>query len=118
VFLTAMTPSYYASRRRLLDREGLIHPMIATERSKDGVIAELIADRAGPVVFVDDLPPNLHGVRRSVPQAHLVHLMADKSFRPYLPELPAGAHTAGDWYEAEPLLRGLLSGARASLQVS
>lgn len=114
VFLTAMTPSYYPQRRQLLDRGGLRYPMIATERSKGGVLAELVANRSGPVVFVDDLPPNLHGVRRSVPQAHLVQLMADQSFRSYLPELPVGAHSAVDWRDAEPLLRGLLVGTPGS----
>ena len=115
VFLTAMTPSYYSERRRLLDRERLAYPMIATERSKGGVLAELVAGRSGPVVFVDDLPPNLHGVRRSVPEAILVHLMANADFRPHLPPLPAGAHAAASWQEAEPLLHGLLRPEAAGL---
>ena len=67
VFLTAMTPSYYDRRRALLDREGLLWPMIATERSKGAVVAELTERWQGPVVFVDDLPPNLESVRRSAP---------------------------------------------------
>ncbi|KQT86421.1 hypothetical protein ASG48_07045 [Aurantimonas sp. Leaf443] len=109
VFLTAMTPSYHARRRTLLDGLGLTHPMIATERSKGGVVAELAALWGGPVVFVDDLPPNLEAVRRSVPEVHLVHLMANTVFRPHLPPLPPGALAAADWDEAEALIRERLA---------
>lgn len=110
VFLTAMTPSYHDRRRRLLDREGLAYPMIATERSKGAVIGELAERWSGPIVFVDDLPQNLAGVRRSHPAAHLVNLMADEGFRPHLPSMPRGTHSATDWAMAEPLLACLLSG--------
>lgn len=108
VFLTAMTPAYYDHRRRLLDRSGLSYPMIATERSKGGVVAELSEGRAGPVVFVDDLPPNLHGVRKSAGHVELVHLMANDIFRAHLPPLPTGAHSATDWVDGERLLTRLL----------
>lgn len=114
VFLTAMTPTYHDHRRRLLDREGLLFPMIATERSKGAVVAELAARWPGPIVFVDDLPQNLEGVRRSCEGAALVHLMAHDGLRPHLPPLPRGAHSARDWHEAEPLLAGLLRGSSPS----
>lgn len=109
LFLTAMTPTYHGHRRRLLDRAGLIDPMIATERSKGAVIAELAERWRQAIVFVDDLPQNLAGVRRSHPSAHLVHLMADDALRPHLPPLPTGAHSARDWAEAEPVLARLLA---------
>lgn len=109
VFLTAMTPTFHDRRRRLLDREGLPYPMIATERSKGSVVAELAERWAGPIVFVDDLPQNLEGVRRSCERADLVHLMADEGLRPHLPPLPRGALSARDWIEAEPLLLRLLT---------
>ena len=108
VFLTAMTPSHYAARRRLLDANGLHDPMIATERSKGGLIAEMRARWSGPIVFVDDLPPNLEGVRRSVPDAHLVHLMANHEFRAHLPPMPAGTLRADGWTDASGLIEGLL----------
>ena len=104
VFLTAMTPSFYPQRRRLLDAASLGFPMIATERSKGAVVAELAERWSGPIVFADDLPPNLASVGRSLPRARLVHLMANDIFRRYLPPLPAGAGEASDWVEAEPLM--------------
>ena len=110
VFLTAMTPAYYLQRRRLLDKAGLAYPMIATERSKGAVVAELSAIWPGSIVFLDDLPPNLVSVGRSLPRARLVHLMANEVFRPHLPPLPAGALSARDWKEAESIIEGLLRG--------
>ena len=109
VFLTAMTPAFHTHRRLLLDREGLTYPMIATERSKGALIAELAARWTGTVVFVDDLPQNLEGVRRSFPAAHLLHLMANDGLRPHLPPLPAGALSARNWGEAELILAALFA---------
>jgi hypothetical protein len=110
VFLTAMTPAYYPQRRRLLDAAGLGFPMIATERSKGAVVAELGERWSGPLVFADDLPPNLVSVGRSLPRARLVHLMANEVFRQHLPPLPAGAEEARNWAEAEPIMARLLGG--------
>lgn len=115
VFLTAMTPSFHPVRRRLLDAAGLDAPMIATERSKGGVVAELAARWPGAIVFVDDLPPNLVTVGRSVPRAFLVHLMASETFREHLPPLPDGAASARDWPHATSLiLQRIESGAPLS----
>ncbi|WP_294645576.1 hypothetical protein [uncultured Aureimonas sp.] len=111
VFLTAMTPTFYDQRRDLLDAADLRWPMIATERSKGGVVAELAQRWRGPIAFVDDLPPNLEGVRRSVPGVHLVHLMANPDFRPHLPAMPTGTIRAGNWAEAEAALRRIATGA-------
>lgn len=110
VFLTAMTPAFYDQRRRLLDSAGLPYPMIATERSKGGVVAELAERWKGPIAFADDLPPNLEGVRRSVPHVRLVHLMANPDFRPHLPPMPAGTIEAGDWAEAEAVFSKIAAG--------
>ena len=108
IFLTAMTPHYYDKRRALLDREGLTYPMIATERSKGAVVAELAGRWNGPIIFVDDLPPNLASVRKSAPTTHLIHLMANEAFRPHVPALPTGAHAAADWPHAETIIAGIL----------
>lgn len=111
VFLTAMTPSFYPVRRRLLDAAGLDAPMIATERSKGGVVAELADIWPGPIVFVDDLPPNLVTVGRSVPNVFLVHLMASETFRAHLPPLPAGAVSARHWPHATELILWRITGS-------
>lgn len=111
VFLTAMTPSFYDQRRALLDQAGMPWPMIATERSKGGVVAELAERWVGPVAFVDDLPPNLEGVRRSVPNVRLVHLMANADFRPHLPPMPHGTIRTESWREGEAALQAIIEGS-------
>ncbi|EAU40403.1 hypothetical protein FP2506_04215 [Fulvimarina pelagi HTCC2506] len=108
VFLTAMEPRFYDERRRTLDEAGLTHPMIATERSKGGVVAELSERWQGPVVFVDDLAPNLQTVQRSVPRARLVQIMAHPGFRPHLPPLPKGVYSANDWWDAAGHIEAIL----------
>ena len=110
VFLTAMTPHYYAQRRTLLDQHGLTDPMIATERSKGGLLAEMRQRWSGPIVFVDDLPPNLEGARRSVPNIHLVHLMANHEFRAHLPPMPNGTTRTENWPDAAERIEALLAG--------
>ncbi|MER0239183.1 hypothetical protein [Fulvimarina sp. MAC8] len=111
VFLTAMEPRFYDERRRTLDEAGLVHPMIATERSKGGVVTELAERWAGPIVFVDDLAPNLQAVQRSVPRAHLVQIMAHHGFRPHLPPLPKGVYSASDWFDAADHIETILQTA-------
>ena len=111
LFLTAMTPSYYDVRRALLDREGLAYPMIATERSKGAVVAELRERWRGTSIFVDDLPPNLASVRKSAPDTHLLHLMANDVFRQHLPALPTGARAATNWQEASIIIDEILGAA-------
>ncbi|MEF2550229.1 hypothetical protein VQ042_02500 [Aurantimonas sp. A2-1-M11] len=113
LFLTAMTPGYYDVRRALLDREGLTYPMIATERSKGAVVAELLERWRGTSIFVDDLPPNLASVRKSAPTTHLVHLMANHVFRQHLPPLPTGARSAADWPDARSIIDGILADGKA-----
>ncbi len=109
VFLSAMTPIHHAARRRLLDRHSLGFPLIATTRSKGSVAAELTERWSGSLVFVDDLPPNLVSVSRSVPAAGLVHLMANDAFRCHLPPLPPGAIAAVGWPDATDKIEALLA---------
>ncbi|MEN3791854.1 hypothetical protein [Fulvimarina sp. MAC3] len=116
VFLTAMEPRFYDERRRTLDAAGLAYPMIATERSKGGVVSELGERWRGPIVFVDDLVPNLQTVQRSVPRAHLVQLMAHHGFRPHLPPLPKGVYSATDWADAADHIEAILGKASGAAQ--
>lgn len=107
VFLTAMTPSHYEPRRRLLDRSDLPFPMIATSRGKGALVQHMRERWRGPIVFVDDLPPNLEGVRRSVPDVHLVHLMANRELLPHLPPMPSGTLRPADWRSAVGMIENL-----------
>ncbi|MGO8176430.1 hypothetical protein ACC764_39695, partial [Rhizobium ruizarguesonis] len=52
--------------RRLLDRMGLLFPLLATEQPKGPIVNALHASRSIPVVFIDDMARNLHSVRDHV----------------------------------------------------
>jgi hypothetical protein len=104
VFLTAMPPRHAEIRRRLLDKNGLFFPMIATEEAKGPVVAELSAGRSAPVAFLDDIFYNLNSVRAHVPHCLLVNIMANHTFRALAPEPGDGVHKADDWAHAYRLI--------------
>ncbi|HVK91420.1 MAG TPA: hypothetical protein VM468_08470 [Mycoplana sp.] len=105
VFLTAMPPRHVAARRRLLDRLGLPFPMLATEEPKGPVVQALHRSRPLPLAFIDDIHVNHRSVQESVPDALLVHLMANPVFRAMAPDAGESIHCASDWREAERIIR-------------
>ncbi len=104
VMLTAMPHRYRHIRRAHLDALGLPYPLLTTEMAKGPAIARLRGDKARPVAFVDDLPPNLASAREHVPDAHLFHLMAENALRALLPPPQAGVTVVEDWPSARPLI--------------
>jgi len=102
VLLTAMFHRHRATRRAHLDALGLPYPLLTTEMPKGPAVARLRGLTGRPVAFVDDQPNNLVSTRDSVPDAHLFHLMADNSLRPFLPPLPEDIMAVHDWREATP----------------
>ena len=105
VFLTAMPPRHREVRRRLLSRHGFDYPMIATESPKGPAVQALHGTRPHPVVFIDDIFVNLQSVREHVPQALLLNLMANKTFRSLAPHPGDGVDIADDWAHAEALIK-------------
>jgi len=104
ILLTAMPHKHRAVRRAHLDALGLNYPLLTTEMAKGPAIAKLRGVKGRPVAFVDDQPSNLVSARSSVADAHLFHLMADNSLRPFLPPTPDDIVTVDDWREATPLI--------------
>lgn len=106
VMLTAMPHRHRDRRRNLLDRFSFPYPLLTTEAAKGPAIHRLRGESDRPVVFVDDIPHNLVSVRKSVPDAGLVHLMAFSDLVPLLPPLPAGITMAENWSDAEAAIAG------------
>lgn len=100
VMLTAMPHRHRDARRRLLDRLGLPYPLLTTEAAKGPAISQLRGVTPRPVAFVDDIPHNLTSVRKSLPDAGLVHLMAHAGMRALLPPLDDDIHAAETWPDA------------------
>ena len=108
VLLTAMPHRHRDTRRTFLDRIGLTYPLLTTQMAKGPAIRHLRGESGRAVAFVDDMPHNLASAREAVGEAHLVHLIADNSLRPLLPELPPGTAVAMDWREAGDRIAGAL----------
>lgn len=108
IFLTAMSPRHVPMRRALLDRHGLPYPLLATEHAKGPLLARLLGETALPTAFIDDLAPNLHSVRDSVPGCVLINMMADEEFRRMAPQPGEGILSSENWAETETLLRNHL----------
>lgn len=100
IFLTAMPPRHFQTRRELLDSHDLPYPMIATEDAKGAILKLVHGDRQTKVAFVDDIATNLHSVRETLPQALLVNLMANDAFRALAPDPGAGIARPETWPDA------------------
>lgn len=110
VMLTAMPHAHRERRRALLDRLGIAHPLVTTEKAKGPAVSLLAGARSAPVAFVDDIPHNLVSVGTSYPRAGLFHLMAHEGMRKLLPPLPAGVVETWNWDDAAAKLERALAG--------
>ncbi len=100
IFLTAMPPRHFQTRRELLDSHDLPYPMIATEDAKGAILKLVHGDRQTKVAFVDDIAANLHSVREALPDAFLVNLMANDAFRALAPDPGAAIARPDTWRDA------------------
>ncbi|AVA21138.1 hypothetical protein ACXHXG_00300 [Rhizobium sp. LEGMi198b] len=105
VFLTAMPPQFWAQRRRLLDRLGLSHPLLASLQPKGPIVQALHGTRTLPVAFVDDMAHNLHSVRDHLASCLLINLKPDSIVHRMAPAAAADIPQANDWAQAAPLIR-------------
>ncbi|MBX5150123.1 hypothetical protein HJB78_03785 [Rhizobium lentis] len=111
LFLTAMQPRFQEQRRRLLDRMGLLFPLLASEEPKGPIVHALHASRSLPVAFIDDMARNLHSVRDHVPNCLLIHLMPDSPVHRFAPAAADDITRATDWAHAAELIEAhFLSG--------
>ncbi|WP_085777795.1 hypothetical protein [Rhizobium sp. NXC14] len=111
LFLTAMQPRFQEQRRRLLDRMGLLFPLLASEEPKGPIVHALHASRSLPVVFIDDMARNLHSVRDHVANCLLIHLMPDSPVHRFAPAAADDITRATDWAHAAELIEAhFLSG--------
>ncbi|OCW56730.1 hypothetical protein [Hoeflea olei] len=105
VFLTAMPPRHRALRRGLLSKYGFDYPMIATEAAKGPAVSALHGERPQRLVFIDDIFINLNSVRSHVPQALLLNLIANDTFRALAPNPGDDVVLPSDWPHAEEVIR-------------
>lgn len=109
VVLTNIKTDYRQNRIEALRQNGMPYPVIANQGAK-GAAAAALAERAGsPVIFLDDLPPNISSVRRGVPGAHIIHFIGDPRLAAMIGRAPDANHRIDDWGEVFKVVEGILA---------
>jgi hypothetical protein len=108
VVLTNIKVDYRANRIGALKKHGMPYPVIANE-GKKGAAASALAERAGrPVIFLDDLPPNISSVRAGVPGAHIIHFVGDPRLAAMIGPAPDANHRIDEWSEVRDVVERIL----------
>ena len=110
VVLTNISETAHEARRAALIKCGMPYQVIANEGAK-GAAAMALAERASrPVIFLDDLPPNISSVRRGIPHAHIIHFIGDPHLASLIGKAPDANHRIDDWFEAGQVIRSIIEG--------
>ena len=110
VILSNLPATSREARIENLARHGMPYPVIAGSGPKGPVVKGLIGDFPKPVVFIDDLPPNLISVAQETPHVHRLHFVADPRLASLLPPCPDAHARIDDWPAAEAWIRKIVSG--------
>ena len=84
-------------RARWLTKNGLDYPLIINAGLKGGCVAALAARTSGPVVFIDDLLPNLDSVAADAPAVRRFQSVADERLRPLAFSAPDRHERHDEW---------------------
>ncbi len=88
VILTNAPEAARALRGQWLKRHGMDYPMILSQGLKGAPVAALAGRVRGPVIFVDDLLPNLDSVAEAAPRVERFQMVADPGLRRLAPSAP------------------------------
>jgi len=99
-----------AARARWLATHGFPYPLIVNSGLKGPAVAALAARTSGPVVFVDDLLPNLESVALAAPRVHRFQMVADERLRPLAFAEPTRHRRIDDWPALSEAIEATLNG--------
>lgn len=85
------------ARARWLGRHGMDYPLLLNTGPKGPLAAALARQSRGPVVFIDDLLPNLDSVAEAAPQVARFQMVADRRLRPLAPTAPDRHPRLDEW---------------------
>ena len=108
VILTNAPGQARLGRARWLGRHGMDYPLILNTGPKGPLAAALAAQVKGPVVFVDDLIPNLDSVAEHAPQVVRFQNVADERLRPLAPSAPERHTRIDDWDELRAAIEAVV----------
>jgi hypothetical protein len=97
VILTNAPEAARALRGAWLKRHDMDYPMIISQGLKGGPVAILAAKVEAPVMFVDDLLPNLDSVADAAPHVERFQMIADPALRRLAPTRPERHTLVADW---------------------
>jgi phosphoglycolate phosphatase-like HAD superfamily hydrolase len=109
VILTNAPETARALRGDWLKRHGMDYPMILSRGLKGGPVSALAARVKGPVMFVDDLLPNLDSVAEAAPQVERFQMVADPRLRRLAPSAPDRHPLIEDWTDLARIGAALLA---------
>lgn len=96
------------AREKLLSSLGVPFPVVTNSGPKGGAVAALSAQRAQPVVFIDDSPTNHSSVNASLPSSVQVQFIADARFRAKMRQEDHIDLLTGDWQETANFIGDIL----------
>jgi hypothetical protein len=108
IILSNVPPAQRHARIAGLRRCDMAYPVIANDGAKGPAIAALARRVRGPIVFVDDLPPNLQSASDHAPHTIRLHMIADPRLRLLIPKAPAAHARHDDWPDALPFIEDAL----------
>lgn len=101
LFLTAMPPKYFSTRKALLEGFDLNFPLIATEDAKGPFLKEANTHIDDKVFFIDDMIYNHHSVAEHAPDTHHISIMANQEFKAIAPQLDDYIYDADNWIDVK-----------------
>lgn len=87
------------------------YPLLVNSGLKGPVSAVLAGQAEGPVVFVDDMIPNLDSVAEHAPEIARFQTVADTRLRPMAPSRPDLHPRIDGWTDLEAAIAAVLDAA-------
>lgn len=109
VVLSNLPDTSRDARIENLVEHGMPYPVVAGKGPKGPVVKALLGDFQQPVVFIDDLPPNLTSVAVETPHVHRLHFIADPRLARLLPPAADAHRRIDDWPTAAAWIASVLT---------
>ncbi len=108
LILTNIRDIVQAARGDELRRHGMDYPVHCNQGGKGPALARLIEGRTGPIVFIDDLPPQHASVKKHAPHVHCIHFVGEPSLRAIVPDSPDADVRIDEWPAALTHIRRVI----------
>lgn len=108
VILSNVPESSRDARIENLHEHGMPYPVIAGKGLKGPVVRNIIGTHSHPVVFIDDLPPNISSVAKETPHVHRLHFIADPRLARLMPASPDAHGRIDDWPQASTWIASVI----------